>query len=925
MLKVISNSRVRACAATVAFVLLSSMAFARPGVTYFVTNTNDSGPDSLRQAILDTNADSFGGTINVVFSLPGSGPWTINVSSPLPSITHAMAMNGGGMVTIQGPGSGDGLNITTTSNVSGLRVRGFDTGVRIQGSYVQFSNCVVSGNSTGISMVNADHANVWACKVGTNTAGNAVDENMLGIEILGGHDNLIGSTSQPNLISGNRVGGVYASASDNLLFAGNWMGTNAAGDAPLMNPYNDELPGLSDPDINVFGFKAVGCGHLSIGTSTGSIFCNLITGFQRDIQLEGVNDAWISSNLLGLNAAGTAAIPTPSGSDALDAHGIQMTNGSNLFMKNCSNVQVGTGDGWWPVPGYPGMYYTDQQNAFANTAGYAIELDTCTNCSFSGNLVGLTFDGLSLAGGRGPAMLYFHGGSNNRIGGGVNASTFANNVFDYPNRICADGAGTAMIAVSHESNLNVSENLGMAASGLPMGHCHVYLNVGGSSTTGDQSLGIHLSTGGTFWNSGTIYNCDRPICVSNVAAPQGLASTFNPYGSYDPTWSNERISWPALDEASPAGIQGHYQLPTGRSVTFHFYTSDAPGKFVHLGSYTPPVNYGSESFFAPIAVTPGTVLYAVTVDEFGNSSEFSTPITAASVNHSPVAIVGADQDVWVPHDGDPNTIVASFSLDGSASFDIDPGQTLTYEWRDETNTVVGNAPQITVTAPIGIHTYTLTVKDPLGAQYSASTQVSVHPEINYGPIVDGGADTALTYGTAFNRTGIYSDGDNDSLAAAWYEGSTLLSSTATVNTMLPVGNHVLTFIATDIYGAWALDYVNVYVSAPAVNYGWHGFDQPINNDNSSIFKQGSTVPVKFSLTNGTPVAHLYLAKVTNSIVGTEMEAASTSAADSGNTFRLVNGGYVFNLSTKGLTVGTWQVRVDLGDGDTSHWVLISIK
>ena len=56
-----------------------------------------------------------------------------------------------------------------------------------------------------------------------------------------------------------------------------------------------------------------------------------------------------------------------------------------------------------------------------------------------------------------------------------------------------------------------------------------------------------------------------------------------------------------------------------------------------------------------------------------------------------------------------------------------------------------------------------------------------------------------------------------------------------------------------------------------------------------------------------------------------MEAIGTGNADTGNTFRYTNGGYIFNLSTKSLSTGTWQLRVDLGDGDNTHFVLISIK
>ena len=100
-------------------------------------------------------------------------------------------------------------------------------------------------------------------------------------------------------------------------------------------------------------------------------------------------------------------------------------------------------------------------------------------------------------------------------------------------------------------------------------------------------------------------------------------------------------------------------------------------------------------------------------------------------------------------------------------------------------------------------------------------------------------------------------------------------------------------------------------------YSWSGVLQPINADNSSVFKLGSTIPVKFKLTgacagNSNFIAKIYLAKVDNNVEGTETEAISTSAADSGNTFRYdpTSDQYIFNLATKSLSQGTWQIRID---------------
>ena len=61
-----------------------------------------------------------------------------------------------------------------------------------------------------------------------------------------------------------------------------------------------------------------------------------------------------------------------------------------------------------------------------------------------------------------------------------------------------------------------------------------------------------------------------------------------------------------------------------------------------------------------------------------------------------------------------------------------------------------------------------------------------------------------------------------------------------------------------------------------------------------------------------------------------MEATSTAAADSGNTFRYdsTNAQYIFNLATKSLSQGTWKIRLDFYDGAdmaASETVLVSLK
>jgi len=115
----------------------------------------------------------------------------------------------------------------------------------------------------------------------------------------------------------------------------------------------------------------------------------------------------------------------------------------------------------------------------------------------------------------------------------------------------------------------------------------------------------------------------------------------------------------------------------------------------------------------------------------------------------------------------------------------------------------------------------------------------------------------------------------------------------------------------------------------ALSAGFGGFLPPIKADGRSSFKKGTPVPVKFQLkTPGgefitTAQARLYLFSVT----GSEIEATSLPQSTTGNLFRYDdrNNLYIFNLDTTSLKTGTWELRVDLGDGTARKVVNIIIK
>src|SRR5262245_45407421 len=77
--------------------------------TFTVTNTNDSGSGSLRQAITDANNHAGADTIN--FNISGGGVHTIKPDSTLPAITSPVTIDGysqpGSSANSRGPTLGD--------------------------------------------------------------------------------------------------------------------------------------------------------------------------------------------------------------------------------------------------------------------------------------------------------------------------------------------------------------------------------------------------------------------------------------------------------------------------------------------------------------------------------------------------------------------------------------------------------------------------------------------------------------------------------------------------------------------------------------------------------------------------------------------------------------------------------------------------
>jgi hypothetical protein len=279
---------------------------AAGSIVLLVANTNDSGAASLRQAILNVNAQPGSQPVGIVFNIPGNGVQTITPLTALPTLTHPAILDattqagyaGSPIIELNGSSAGagvDGIHITAgNSTVRGFVINRFGgDGIRLESN----GSDVILGNYVGTDVSGA---------VSQPNTGN-------GIQIIDTPNSTIGGTtsSTRNVISGNageglRIDGALATGN---LVQGNYIGTNASGSAAVGNsasgiyirraPSNSVIGNLVSGNLGFAGITICGdllpapgfCGGGDIGTQGNNGSGNIVQG-----------------NLVGTNSAGTSAL-----------------------------------------------------------------------------------------------------------------------------------------------------------------------------------------------------------------------------------------------------------------------------------------------------------------------------------------------------------------------------------------------------------------------------------------------------------------------------------------------------------------------------------------------------------------------------------------------------------------------------------------
>jgi hypothetical protein len=371
--------------------------------TFTVSNTNDSGSGSLRQAILEANASL--GVDAIVFNIPGAGPHTILPLSVLPTVTDPVVIDG---YTQPGASPNTILSGFGSDAVLMIELDGTNAGTGIDGLYIAGGNSTVRGlaiNRFGGAGTQFGNAGV---QIGFSGA-NVIEGNFIGVDITGtsalgnagsgvritSPNNTIGGTTAAarNVISGNRFNGVFiaATAADGNEIRGNFIGTDTTGTASLGNSFE--------------GIRIVSASNNTIGGAVDSAR-NVISGNQNGISILGEQtDAnLVLGNFIGTDVVGTTPLGNARTGIYIDGPnnivGGTTTGAGNLISGNGSDgvVIAGvflTGD---PVPG--GATGNRVQGNFIGTdvsgisavsnGGNGIFVNAASNSTIGGMAVGAT-------------------------------------------------------------------------------------------------------------------------------------------------------------------------------------------------------------------------------------------------------------------------------------------------------------------------------------------------------------------------------------------------------------------------------------------------------------------------------------------------------------------------------------------------------
>jgi hypothetical protein len=342
--------------------------------TLVVTNTNDSGPGSLRAALTAAAASNGPGPDTIDFKIPGAGPFVISPGSPLPAVAHPTIING-----YSQPGAHTNSLATGDNAVIQIQLdrssSGGANGLVLSGGGSTVEGLAITRFNDGILISGAGASTITGNFLGTNPSGTAQGlANQTGIEVQTS-GNTLGGTKPAlrNVISGNNNQGILLDdgASGNLV-AGNYIGTDISGGNRLGNNGGGVV--LEDAPQNTIGGNGSGAGNLISGNGNDGV---LVSSFNNG---PGSLSTVIQGNVIGLDANGIIGLGN-------NNNGVEIDFGSGTLIggPKAANANVISGN-------QAGVFL---QNS---ATGIAIEGNDIGTDARGFKSIGNQFDGVLLSG-----------------------------------------------------------------------------------------------------------------------------------------------------------------------------------------------------------------------------------------------------------------------------------------------------------------------------------------------------------------------------------------------------------------------------------------------------------------------------------------------------------------------------------------------
>jgi uncharacterized repeat protein (TIGR01451 family) len=459
-----------------------------------VTNTNDGGVGSLRQAIIESNRD--GGDVDrIVFSIGDGGPRTIVPLTALPTVTQPAIID----ATTQ-PGF-DGFPIVELNGNSlaanGLSVSGGNTTVR--GLVInRFTGNAINVFSGGGNVFEGNF-------IGTDTTGTIARPNTgHGVSMTSANNRVGGAAaSARNLISGNQGSGVIITGGSGNLVQGNFVGTDTSGTLAVPNLGIQSGIFINTSSGNTIGGQAAGEGNLVSGNQTHAVTVvgatsgyNVIQGNLIGTTLTGMNK--LANGGIGIDIV--SAVKTIIGGPG-PARNVISGNGTGIQIRTGAAGNVVAGNyigtdvlGTGAIGNGLGISIRDgarangiggipmNRNIISGNTGDAVSVqDAGTSGNFiAGNYIGTDVSGNADLGNGSHGVLIFNAGANT-VGG------------------TAAGAGNVISA--NLFGMSVHGTSGTIIQGNIFG-----LNAAGTADLGNDTHGVHVSTNAT----GTIVGGAEP-------------------------------------------------------------------------------------------------------------------------------------------------------------------------------------------------------------------------------------------------------------------------------------------------------------------------------------------------------------------------------------------------------------------------------